>query len=169
MIIGNWIALLLRQTGHQGPVTFDDLVVGYDFGLVPVADIQAWVLGQGHATPACQRLATLEGDDLLGFEKALWAASTEVTGKAPRPGGHRWERAHDRWRVALLRDALEAPLCPEALAVVVEAIYERVGCPEDMVGLWQAACRWEQRPAKADREAIHAFLRRRDGDRQLVG
>lgn len=150
------LALLERQT--QGGIGWDEIVVGHDFGLLGSAEIRAWVAQGGFPGPLCAELAAQEPTDR--FEEKLWGACAEVTGKAPRPGGRRWARAQDRWRVALLRDVLEAPLSAEALAVAVEAVYERVGCPEDMLGLWKRPSPWERRPATADRDAVAAFLSR---------
>ena len=158
-----WITLLARQTPAGAPIGWDEIVVGHDFGLLAPRDIQEWVPSQGGG-PCCSALAALAGDRLERFEEALWAACCESTGKVPRPGGKRWARAQDRWRVALLKDALESPLSPEALAIAVESIYERVGCPEDMLGLWQRHCPWSSRPGRADRAAIAGFLRRHEDD-----
>jgi len=158
MTQGTWISLLARQS--TTPIGWDEVVVGHDFGLLLPEEIQRWALEQGFQGPGCQELAALDGERLSRFEESLWAACAECTGKVPRPGGNRWAKAQDRWRVALLRDALEAPLSPEALAIVVESIYERVGCPEDILGLWQRHSPWQQRQGSADRSAIARFLRR---------
>jgi hypothetical protein len=157
MIISNWLELLKRQT--TGPITWDEIIAGYDFGLLGIPEIQAWASTQSKE-PLCRQLVTLQGEALIYFEEALWAATEKITGKTPRPGGKRWAAAQDRWRTALLLDALEAPLNTQALAVVVESIYERVGCPEDMLGLWKRPSPWEKLPAVADRDAIEAFLGR---------
>jgi hypothetical protein len=157
---GTWISLLERQSRGNAPVGWDEIVVGHDFGILAPAEIQGWVLDQAVPGPQAHRLAWLAGADLAGFEEVLWAACAESTGKVPRPGGRRWSAAQDRWRVALLKDAMASPLSPEALAVVVESIYERVGCPEDMLGLWQRHSPWQQRQGSADRAAIARFLHR---------
>ena len=62
--------------------------------------------------------------------------------------------------MALLKDVLEAPLGAEALAVAVESIYERVGCPEDMLGLWQRHSPWQRRQGSADPAVVARFLSR---------
>ena len=157
------LGLLQRQTPDGSAIGWDEIVVGHDFGLLDADEIQAWILGTGTQGPACAELAGAASRDR--FEERLWAACAEVTGKAPRPGGRRWAKAQDRWRVALLKDILEAPLSAEALAVAVEAVYERVGCPEDMLDLWKRPDRWERRPATADRSVVAAFLRRKDDER----
>jgi len=155
---GSWLSLLFRQTAPGAPPpSWDEMLVGHDFGLLGPQDIQGWVREQDLDVPSCRALAALEGEGLERFEKALWDAITEVTGKAPRPGGQRWAKAQDRWRVALLKDALESPVSPEALAVLVEAIYEAVGCPEDMLELWRRPSRGT---GTADRDKVEAFLRR---------
>jgi hypothetical protein len=160
MTHGTWIALLARQSRSNAPIGWDEMVVGHDFGLLAPREIQDWALRQGFQGPCCQQLVALAGEGLTRFEEILWAACAECTGKVPRPGGNRWGRAQDRWRVALLRDALESPLSPEALAVAVESIYERVGCPEDMLELWQRHSPWQQRPGSADHATVARFLRR---------
>lgn len=164
MTQGRWLALLDRQVGAQAPVGWDDIVVGHDFGFLGPEEIQAWVKALDPEGPRCQELVALTGERTLRFEETLWAACGEATGKVPRPGGRRWARAQDRWRVALLRDALEAPLGLEALAVAVELIYEKVGCPEDMLGLWKRSDPYEKRQPVANRQAIVDFLKRQDTD-----
>ena len=164
MTQSSWLALLDRQGGLDQPIGFDEIVVGHDFGLLGPAEIQGWLKDQAFAGARCGELARLAGEGLVRFEEVLWAACGEATGKVPRPGGQRWARAQDRWRVALLKDLLEAPLTAEALAVAVESIYERVGCPEDMLGLWQRPNPWEKKQGLADRKAIADFLRRKDGE-----
>jgi hypothetical protein len=156
MSISCWIELLKRQT--PGPIGFDEIVVGYDFGLLSPPEIQAWVAVQATNGPLCRQLVNLDETRMECFEASLWAACNEATGKTPRPGGRRWSAAQDRWRVALLKDALEATLSPEALAIVVENIYEKVGCPEDMLDLWSRPAPWQKLPAVANRAAIEAFL-----------
>jgi len=158
-----WINLLERQSPANAPIGWDEIVVGHDFGLLAAGEIQAWALARGGG-PCCATLVALAGVQLERFEQALWAACGESTGKVPRPGGKRWARAQDRWRVALLKDVLESPLGPEALAIAVESIYERVGCPEDMLGLWQRHSPWQSLPGSADRAAIASFLRRCEDD-----
>ena len=161
MILGSWLSLLERQVGADAPIDWDDLVVGHDFGFLGIEEIQEWVQGQHPLGPLGRALSELSQAEAFRFEETLWAACAEATGKVPRPGGRRWARAQDRWRVALLKDLLEAPLSAEALAVAVESIYERVGCPEDMLGLWKRPSPWKQQPGVADREAVLAFIRRR--------
>jgi hypothetical protein len=160
MACGTWIGLLARQTLDGAPIGWEEMVVGHDFGLLGPEEIQAWARDQVDPGPCCRDLAALEGEGLERFEQALWAACAESTGKVPRPGGKRWARAQDRWRLALLKDTMESPLSPEALAVAVEAIYEMVGCPEDMLGLWQHHSPWQRRQGSADRAAIISFVRR---------
>ena len=162
MTQGAWLPLLLRQTPANVPApSWDEMLVGHDFGLLCPAEIQDWVRAQDFPFESCQALVAMAGEALVVFEKALWMAITEATGKAPRPGGQRWAKAQDRWRVALLKDALESPVSPEALAVLVEAIYDMVGCPEDMIGLWRKSL---EAPGKAvaDRAKVQAFLERQE-------
>jgi len=161
MIVSNWLELMKRQT--KGPITWDEIVVGHDFGILGTSEIQAWAAGQA-PQPLCRQLVNLRDSGLEHFEEALWAAAAEATGKTPRPGGQRWAAAQDRWRVSLLKDAMEAGLSLEALAVVVENIYESVGCPEDMLHLWKRASPWEKVTPVADRDAIEGFLERMSAD-----
>jgi hypothetical protein len=164
MIQGQWLAMMVRKSGPDCPLGWDEMVVGYDFGLLAAEEIQGWARTLEGAGEAVAQLAALEGEAILGFERALWAVVETVHGKVPRPGFRRWARAQDRWRVALLQDALEAPVSPEHLAVLVEAIYENVGCPEDMLGLWRGPVASGARDGDSDRARIQAFLRRRELD-----
>ena len=161
MTQGSWLALLARQGAKV--IGWDEIVTGYDFGLLSPGEIQGWLEEKGTEGPMGRELATLGPDRAPVFEETLWAACEEATGKVPRPGGRRWAAAQDRWRVALLKDAMLAPLTAEALAVTVEFIYENVGCPEDMLGLWRRFSPCERRPGVADREAIARFLKQREG------
>jgi len=157
------LALLERQSAVGQPIGWDEIVVGHDFGLLDIGEIQAWLRARGPAGPLGEELFAFSEHRAIGFEKALWAACAEASGKVTRPGGKRWAAAQDRWRVALLQDAMASPLSAEALAIAVEGIYERVGCPEDMLGLWKRTSPWEKKPGVADRQAIEAFLRDRSG------
>jgi len=162
MTQGNWLGLLARHCSRNNPPGWDDLLVGYDFSILDLEEIQAWVRAQNLPGVACAALVALDGEGLLAFETALWAAVTEATGQTPRPGGRRWARAQDRWRVALLKEAVAAPVSAEALAVLVEAVYDTLGCPEDMLDLWQRHAGWERREGAADRAKVLEFIRRRE-------
>lgn len=165
MVLGNWLAILARHSGGAEALTWDDVVVGHDFGFLKAEEIQAWIRERGFRGEATDHAAGQDGiERATRFEAALWKASAEQTGKAPRPGGRRWSRAQDRWRLALLKDALEAPLSPEALGVAVETIYESVGCPEDMLGLWEIMAPWSRQAPVGHREAIARFVSRREAD-----
>ncbi len=166
MHISNWMALLQRQSRANEPITWNEMVVGYDFGLLSPVDIQAWAVSHGFHGEASERFTRLEGEALDRFEECLWEACRECTGKLPRPGGTRWSAAQDRWRLALIQDALQAELSSEALAIILESIWERVGCPEDMVGLWRSSAPWEKRRATVDYGALHDFLRKRQKDEE---
>ncbi len=162
MGLGHWLSILERHLGGARAITWDDVVVGYDFGFLKPEEILDWVRERGFQGEATEHLLRLEGEArMLRFEAALWKASAEQTGKAPRPGGRRWSQAQDRWRIALLRDVLAAPLSTEALGVAVERIYEAVGCPEDMLGLWEITAPWVHRPPRGDRAAIERFVHHR--------
>lgn len=160
---GPWLALLERHCSPDDPPGWDDILAGYDFSLLPIEEIQRWAGARPEPCPAAQALAGLAGADLAGFEAALWAAVAEGAGMAPRPGSVRWARAQDRWRLALLEDALAAPISDPALAVLTEAIYVAVGCPEDMLDLWRRPVR-SREPGTPDRGRIQAFIRRRRAD-----
>jgi hypothetical protein len=142
---------------HLGPLTWDDLVTGYDFGFLAPADIQGVAPGEG---PALQRLRALEGPALKTFEAHLWAACAEAVGKTPRPGSSRWSQAQDRWREAMLREALAADSTAAHLARSVEALYEQVGCPDDMLGMLRPSQSWSGLPATVDPAAVRRFLDR---------
>jgi hypothetical protein len=152
------MALLQRQSKAWEPITWNEVVVGYDFGFLSPAEIQRWARCHGFLGEACRRMVEAAGEAPEDFEPMLWEACREATGRLPRPGGERWARAQDRWRLALVRDALDAGLSSEALAVVLESIWERVGCPEDMVGLWHRPAPWEKGPIAVDYRALQRFL-----------
>lgn len=142
---------------HIGPLTWDDLVTGYDFGFLTSLEIQVAAPGQGAAV---QRLRDLDGGALRTFETHLWAACAEAIGKTPRPGSSRWSQAQDRWREALLREALATETTAAQLAQSVERLYEQVGCPEDMLGMLKPSQRWSGTPATVDPAAVKHFLDR---------
>jgi hypothetical protein len=160
---GPWVAILERHCPAGDPPGWDDILAGYDFSLLPVEDIQRWAAARPEPGPAVQALAGLAGVQLAGFEAALWAAVREASGSTPRPGSLRWARAQDRWRLALLKDALAAPVTGPALAVLVEAIYIAVGCPEDMVDLWRRPER-SGGPGTVDLGRTLAFIGRREAE-----
>lgn len=156
----HWLELLHRHFPGEECPGWDDVIVGYDFGILSRETILGWARRLEGDGPALRALQALEGAGLLDFEASLWKAFSEGTGrKLPRPGHTRWERSQDRWRLALLKDALEAPLTHEAMAAVAEAIYNQVGCPEDMLGLWRRG--GNGRPV-ADLNAIGAFIGRQE-------
>jgi hypothetical protein len=142
---------------HVGSLTWDDIVTGYDFGFLTSQEIQAEASGLG---PAVRQLRTLSGTDLYDFEAHLWAACTEVVGKTPRPGSCRWAQAQDRWRTAMLWEALATDTTTEQLARAVEQIYDRVGCPEDMLAMLRPSQPWSGLPALVDTAALGQFLNR---------
>jgi hypothetical protein len=142
---------------HLGPLTWDDLVTGYDFGFLTSLEIQTEAPGDG---PAVQRLRALEGSALRTFEAHLWAACAEAVGKTPRPGSTRWSQAQDRWREALLREALATESTHAQLARSVERLYEQVGCPEDMLAMLKPSQAWSGTPATVDPTAVQRFLER---------
>ena len=149
---------------HIGPLTWDDLVTGYDFGLLTSLEIQIAAPGDG---PAVLSLRALEGSALKTFEAHLWAACAETVGKTPRPGSTRWSQAQDRWREALLREALATESTSAQLARRVEQLYEQVGCPEDMLAILRPAQAWSGTPATVDPAAVQTFLERvRHGSRR---
>ncbi|BDU69448.1 hypothetical protein GETHOR_15490 [Geothrix oryzae] len=148
------------QTIHGAP-TWDDIVTGHDFGFLGTLEIQGWVPGEG---PAATRLRALRGEDLRTFEAHLWAACAEAVGKTPRPGSTRWSQAQDRWREALLREALSAETTTAQLARRVEQLYEQVGCPEDMLVMLKPSQPWSGLPATVDPRAVQQFLSRTSRD-----
>ena len=105
-----------------------------------------------------QRLRALEGSALKTFEAHLWAACAEAQGKTPRPGSSAWSRAQDRWREALLREALLTESTAAQLARTVERLYEQVGCPEDMLLMLRPSQAWSNTPATVDPAAVQRFL-----------
>ncbi|HEX9010614.1 MAG TPA: hypothetical protein VF804_09610 [Holophagaceae bacterium] len=142
-----------------GEPGWDDVVVGHDFGFLEPAAIQAWSAGRGDG-PAMTALRELPGPEFRDFEARLWAACAEARGKTPRPGSARWAHAQDRWRLAILRDALATEATLPQLARRVERLYEQVGCPEDMLGMLRPSPPWSGLPATVDTGAILRFLDR---------
>lgn len=142
-----------------GEPSWDDIVVGHDFGFLEPTQIQAWSASQGEG-PDLAALRALEGPSLMDFEAHLWAACREATGNTPRPGSARWAHAQDRWRLAILRDALATEATLPQLARRVERLYEQVGCPEDMLGMLRPSQPWSGLPATVDTGAILRFLDR---------
>lgn len=148
---------ILRQRAVL-PFGWNELVVGHDFGLLSIRDIQEWVRSMPLRGPVSAHLANLAGAELLRFEETLWAACAEATGrKVPRPGHERWSLAQDLWRTALLKEALAAHPDAEQLAEAVETVIDHVGSPEDMLGLVE---RSPSGPRTADRKVIAAFVDR---------
>jgi hypothetical protein len=156
--------LLLRRT--PGPIQWEDVIVGHDFTLLNDEDVLAWVDAHGVEGENTQRLKDLCEEDKPYFLKLLRGACQEATGRIPRPGSHAWTQGQDRWRIALLRDVLEAASSPEALATLVESVYDMVGGPEDMLSLWHAPTRWDTRPHFADPNRVEAFVQRLEGLRR---
>ena len=150
--------LMLRMCGRGGSLDWTELVAGYDFSLLGHEEIRRWIRAQGAKGEAALRLLALEGEDLLDFEQHLWEACTEAMGRVPRPGERCWAEAQDRWRRALLDEALEADLTEAALAQTIESIYERVGCPDDMLALWVRRSPWQGRAERVDFQALRRFL-----------
>ena len=149
---------------YIGPLTWDDLVTGYDFDFLAPREIQLEAPGEGFAV---QRLRALEGSALGTFEAHLWAACAEAVGKTPRPGSARWSQAQDRWRDVLIREALATESTASQLARNVERLYEQVGCPEDMLAMLKPSQPWSGTPATVDPAAVQRFLdRSRDGARR---
>ncbi len=148
---------------YIGSLNWDDLVAGYDFGLLSSLEIQSQAPGEGLAV---QRLRALEGSALLTFEAHLWAACAEAQGVTPRPGSLRWAQAQDRWREALLREALATDCTNAQLAQAVERLYEQVGCPEDMLAMLRPSQAWSGTLATVDPRAVKAFLDRAQSQRR---
>lgn len=146
--------------------TWDDMVIGHDFGFLSSAEIQAWTFGEG---PAATRLRALEGEALWTFEAHLWAACVEAVGKTPRPGSARWSQSQDRWREALLREALSTKSTRAQLARNVECLYEQVGCPEDMLIMLKPSLAWSGTPATVDPDAVQRFLDRARSEARRFG
>lgn len=145
-----------------GEPGWDDIVVGHDFGFLEPAQIQTWSDFRGQGA-ALARMRSLEGPGLRAFEAHLWEACAEATGKTPRPGSARWAHAQDRWRLAVLREALATETTLPVLAQRVERLYEQVGCPEDMLGMLRPSPSWSGLPATVDAAAVLRFLDRHRG------
>ncbi len=151
MIFLNALELLRRHASlHFG---WYEVVVGYDFGILSTREIQDWVRSTALLGPEGEKLAGLEGADLICFEASLWAACVEATGtRVPRPGHQRWALAQDLWRTSLLKEALAWPLDDLEFGEAIES-------PDDMLGLLKRGYAWAKQPALADRAVVAAFVR----------
>jgi hypothetical protein len=162
----NMLTRLLQQT--HDPIQWEDVIVGFDFGLLEKEDVLDWIHRQRQSGYAIQRMDPISGNDLLHFEVFLRVACEKDIGRVPRIGNQAWMRGQDRWRIALLRDALEASPSEEALSKRVESVYASVGCPEDMLGLWSAPHYGDQRPHHAERKAVERFVQSLEERRRQV-
>lgn len=133
---------------------WEDLVVAQDYGLLQPGEILAW-LGSGSQDRPLTREMVECAESSPMFELALWSACRQVLGFVPRPGTSLWEAAQDRWRVVLLKHALAKAETPEGLGMAVRDIFEMLGMPEDMWGLWMG----EAAPV-ANRARVAMFLKR---------
>ncbi len=159
MIYLNTLEILRRRAAL--PFGWTEVVVGHDFGLLSIRDIQDWACTQPCSGPAFERLVSLAGQDLLRFEETLWAACAEATGrKVARPGHERWFLAQDLWRTSLLKEALAVYPDASDFAEAVDGIIDHVGCPEDMLGLLSRSYAWARQVISANREEVVAFVGR---------
>ena len=153
----NALELLRRHTSL--PFGWAEVVVGYDFGILSIREIQDWIRTTAPLGPEAERVIDLEGPELLRFEETLWAACAEATGlRVPRPGHQRWAIAQDLWRTALLRETLRWPLDDFEFGEAIETIIERVGCPDDMSDLLKTGYAWASKTVTAERSAVEAFV-----------
>ena len=120
------------------PPDWDDVIVGFDLRLLEPSEIVLWARGRTANSEPMEQLAANDPEapppDTIPL---LWAACEAETGKTPRHGSHRWLQAHDRWRVALLKEVMETTRTPESLAIAVQVVNDMLGFPEDMFGLWR--------------------------------
>jgi hypothetical protein len=149
---------LLTFRSFLGDPSWDDMVVGHDFGFLTPPQIQQWAASQ-HPGPALKALCAVPSPDFQAFETHLWEACLEARGKTPRPGSLRWAQAQDRWRLAFLREALATESTLSRLAQRVERIYEQVGCPEDMLTMLRPSRPWSSTPATVNPDAVWRFIR----------
>jgi hypothetical protein len=168
MIYLNALELLRRHTSV--PFGWCEVVVGYDFGILSIREIQDWVRTLTPLGPEMAEVASLEGPALLRFEESLWAACIEATGvRVPRPGHQRWAWAQDLWRTALLKETLAWSLEPTDFAEAIEAIIDQVGSPDDMLSLLRTHRCGPQRSLSADRAAVESFVLGRESYLQPRG
>ncbi len=154
----SWLTILAERTPEYGEVGWLEVVAGYDFSLLGAAEIQHWLRLRGVRGEAGAALVALAGEALLDFGLRLWEACAEETGHVPRPGARAWSIAQDRWRKAMLRECLAADLTESALAGAIEGVYDQVGCPEDMLGLWTYHAPWQPAPGQVNFDALYGFL-----------
>jgi len=158
MIYFNALQLLRRHLPL--PFGWSEVVVGHDFGILSIREIQDWVRTLPTRGREAERLAFLEAPEFLRFEETLWTACREASGgRVPRPGHRHWAMAQDHWRMALLKEILAAPLDAGGFANAVEAAIDRVGSPEDMLPLVQRSFHRTGWTVSADRAKVEAFVR----------
>lgn len=158
MPMNQWLTILGTRTPEYGGIGWHELVAGYDFSLLGAAEIQHWLRMRGARGEAGAALIARSGEDLPDFGRRMWEACAEEIGYVPRPGTFAWSLAQDRWRKALLRECLGADLTEAALAGAIEGIYDRVGCPEDMLDLWSYRAPWQEALGRVNFDALYSFL-----------
>ncbi len=130
------LPVFLSTWGHLGGLSWEDRILAYDFGLLAPGELLAWLdpcdLAHAEVQDLVQRGTRGEPD----FEAALWRTCKDLSGRLPRPGSQGWDRAQDRWRAAFLKEVLRMTPDPVLRGTMVQAVYERLGFPEDMRGLW---------------------------------
>lgn len=153
-------ALQILQRHTPGALRWSELRVGLALGFLSVLELQAWLRVRGAGGPAEAKLLALPPVDDGAFEGALREACLEREGRVAFPGDAAWQQAQDRWRLAWLRELLSQDHTPTTLGRAVEALFDQLGCPEDMLSFLRPEPKWRRLPPRVDPHAATAFLGR---------
>ena len=153
-------AMQILQRHTVGAIRWPELRVGLQLGFLTAAELQSWLRTQGVTGPSAAALLALPPVDDGTFEVAFRKACREAEGVVPFPGHTSWQKAQDRWRLAWMRELLSQDHTTTTLARAVEALFDQLGCPEDMLSFLQPEPSWRKLPPRVDPYAATAFLGR---------
>ena len=153
-------ALHILQRHTAGPVRWPEVRVGLQLGFLSALELQTWLRARGVSGPGAASLLALPPVDDGAFEGALREACLESEGRVPFPGDTAWQQAQDRWRLAWMRELLSQDHTPTTLARAVEALFDQLGCPEDMLSFLHPQPSWRRLPPRVDPYAATVFLGR---------
>lgn len=153
-------ALQILQRHTSGAVRWSELRVGLQLGFISAVELQGWLRVRGVSGPGAASVLALPPVDDGAFEGAIREACQESEGRVPFPGDTSWQQAQDRWRLAWMRELLSQDHTPVTLARAVEALFDQLGCPEDMLSFLRPEPSWRKLPPRVDPYAATAFLGR---------
>ena len=153
-------AIQILQRHTSGAIRWPELRVGLQLGFLTAAELQGWLRIRGVSDPGTASLLALPPVDDGTFEGAVREACLESEGQVPFPGHTSWQNAQDRWRLAWMRELLSQDHTPTTLARAVEALFDQLGCPEDMLTFLHPQPSWRRLPPRVDPHAATLFLGR---------